>query len=177
MNRILFANVVAIDTNVFQHLLNPQNNPGFHINGLLEHLTKLGTALLVDDQGAIASEYHQQLARRLRNSDDLRNELQLLRYWFLYAPRRRVGVDEHDDLMQAIGSVIEASEHTDRTFVYVAFQQGTALVTNDLRHIVRGTGGGSVLRRDILLGKTIGLRPATARILTSEEAHATLIGS
>lgn len=177
MNHILPANVVAIDTNVFQHLLNPQNNPGFHINGLLGHLAELGTVLLVDAQGVIASEYRQQLARRLRDSDDLRNELQLLRYWFLHAPRKRIGVDEYDDLMQAIGSVIEASEHTDRTFVYVAFQQGTALVTNDLRHIVRGTGSGPELRRDILLGKTIGLRPATARILTSEEAHAALIGS
>ena len=48
-------------------------------------------------------------------------------------------LDENDDLMTAIRDVIiEVSENVDRTFVYVAFQQGTLLISNDLRHIVRG---------------------------------------
>lgn len=172
MNDVLIANLVAIDTNVFQHLLNPQNNPDFHINHLLEHLTILGTSLLVDSQGKIDSEYNQQLARRIRNADDLRNEIQLLRYWVLVAPRLRVSVAEFDPLMRAIRRVIvEDAEDTDRTFVYVAFRQGTVLVTNDRRHIVKGTGSDPTFRRDILLGNTVGLRPETARIMTSEEAH------
>ena len=178
MSDILISNLVAIDTNVFQHLLNPQNNPNSHINHLLEHLIILGTSLLVDSQGTIDSEYSQQLARRIRNADDLRNEIQLLRYWVLVAPRLRVSVTEFDQLMRAIRSVIvEDAEDTDRTFVYVAFRQGTTLVTNDRRHIVRGTGGGSTFRRDILLRKTVGLRPETARIMTSEEAHAAVTAS
>ena len=175
MSGFLTSNLVAIDTNVFQHLLNPQNNPDFHINQLLERLTILGTSLLVDAQGMIASEYNQQLARRIRNADDVRNEIQLLRYWVLEAPRLRVSVTEFDQLMRVIRSVIvEDDEDTDRTFVYVAFRQGTVLVTNDRRHIVKGSGGGSTFRRDILLGKTVGLRPETARIMTSEEARAAL---
>ena len=175
MSEFLTSNLVAIDTNVFQHLLNPQNNPDSHINRLLEHLTILGTSLLVDTQGVIASEYNQQLTRRIRNADDLRNEIQLLRYWVLEAPRLKVSVTEFDQLMRVIRSVIvEDDEDTDRTFVYVAFRQGTVLVTNDRRHIVRRPGGGSTFRRDILLEQTVGLRPETARIMTSEEACAAL---
>ena len=173
MTQLLAQDEMAIDTNVFQHLLNPQDNVDSHINRLLEYLIIQGIALVVDSQGLIAGEYLQQLGRRLGESDDARNEIQILRYWVLYAPRHRVSVDENDDLMKAIYDVIiEVSENVDRTFVYVAFQQGTTLISNDLRHIVRGPGNESEPRRERLLSNTQGLRPKGSEILTSQEAEA-----
>ena len=46
MTQLLTRNEVAIDTNVFQHLLNPQNNVDSHINRLLEYLSERGRLLL-----------------------------------------------------------------------------------------------------------------------------------
>lgn len=173
MTQLLARDEVAIDTNVFQHLLNPQNNVNSHINRLLEYLIRQDTALVVDDQGLIASEYLQQLRRRLGESDDARNEIQILRYWVLNAQRQRVSVDEGDDLMKEIYDVIiEVLENVDRTFVYVALQQGTTLVSNDLRHIVRGPADESEPRRERLLRNTEGLRPEGSQILQSQEAEA-----
>ena len=59
MTQLLVRDEVAIDTNVFQDLLNPQNNACSHINRLLEYLIRERTTLVVDDQGLIASEYLQ----------------------------------------------------------------------------------------------------------------------
>lgn len=176
MNDILASNLIAIDTNVFQHLLNPQNNPGYHINQLLECLKYLGTSLLVDDKGRIFGEYCHQLEPIIRNIDDSRDEKYILRYWINNAPQYRVSVTR-DRLMIQIQNVIIESENTDRTFVYVAFKQGTVLVTNDCIHIVKGPGRGSTFRRDILRKKTAKLCPQTAGIMTSEEAHAAMTAS
>jgi len=52
MTQLLARNEVAIDTNVFQHLLNPQNNVNSHINRLLEYLIGRRTTLVVDEDGA-----------------------------------------------------------------------------------------------------------------------------
>ena len=173
MTQLLTRDEVAIDTNVFQHLLNPQDNTNSHINRLLGYLIERRATLVVDDQGLIAGEYRQQLKRRLGESDDTRNEIQILRYWILHASRHQVPLDENDDLMTAIRDVIvEASENVDRTFVYVAFQQGTVLISNDLRHIVRGPVDEPAPRRARLLSNTEGLRLDGADILTSQEAHA-----
>lgn len=175
MTQLLTRNEVAIDTNVFQHLLNPQNNVDSHINRLLEYLIMQRTILVVDEHGLIADEYKQQLERRLGESNDTRNEIQILRYWILHAQRHRVSVNDNDCLMQAIYAVIfEESENVDRIFVYVAFQQGTTLVSNDLRHIVRGPADESEPRRDRLLNNTAGLRSDDPHILTSQEAHAAI---
>ena len=150
MTQLATQGAVAIDTNVFQHLLNRQDNVDSHINRLLEHLIGERTNLVVDAQGFIASEYKQQLERRLGESDNVRNEIQILRYWILRAQRRQVPVND-DDLMKAICDVIEeVAENVDRTFVYVAFRQGTTLISNDLRHIIRGTRG----RVSVQKGKT-----------------------
>ena len=175
MTQLLTRGEVAIDTNVFQHLLNPQNNTDSHINRLLEYLIRERTTLVVDDQGLIGGEYRQQLKRRLGESDDLRNEIQILRYWILHALRHQVSLDENDDLMTAIRDVIiEVSENVDRTFVYVAFQQGTLLISNDLGHIVRGPADEPAPRRTRLLSNTENLRPDGADILTSQEAYAVI---
>ena len=171
MTTFPFQDAVGIDTNVFQHLLNPQNNIDSHINRLLEYLIKQRTALVVDGGGIIAGEYLQQLQRRLGESSDTRNEIQILRYWVLQAPRYRLPIDETDKLMKAIYQVvIEISENVDRAFVYVAFGQGVTLISNDLRHIVNGPGNESEPRRIRLLNYTKGLHPDGAQILTSQEA-------
>ena len=168
-----FRDAVAIDTNVFQHLLNPQNNPDGHIDELLIYLIRQRAQLLVDDQGDIESEYHQQLLRRIRQANDVRAEIQILRYWVLYADRFQTSIDQSDSLMTAIQQIVhEASEDVDRVFVYVAFRQGTTLISNDRRHIVIGTPEESSPRRERLLIGTAELRPSGARILTSQEAHA-----
>lgn len=173
MTQLLDRDEVAIDTNVFQHLLNPQDNVDSHINRLLEYLIRQGISLVVDGQGLIAGEYLQQLGRRLGESDDVGNEIRILRYWIRQAQRRSVSVNENDALMKAIYNVIiEVSENIDRTFVYVAFQQRAMLISNDLRHIVRGPGNESEPRRERLLSKTQGLRPEGSQILTSLEAEA-----
>ena len=175
MTQLLARNEVAIDTNVFQHLLNPQDNVNSHINRLLEYLIRQRTTLVVDEDGLIADEYKQQFERRLGESNDTRNEIQILRYWVLLAQRHRVPVNDDDELMTRICDIIvEVSENVDRVFVYVAFQQGTTLVSNDLRHIVRGAADESEPRRERLLSSTEGLRPHGADILTSQESHAAI---
>ena len=171
MTKSLSRDEVAIDTNVFQHLLNPQNNIDSHINRLLEQLIRERTTLVMDAQGLVASEYQQQLGRRLGESDNVGNEIQILRYWILRAERHQVPLNDDDDLMKRIYDIItEVSENVDRVFVYVAFQQGTTLISNDLRHIVKGPADESEPRRKRLLSSTEGLRPGGAKILTSQEA-------
>ena len=177
MTKLLARDEVAIDTNVFQHLLNPQNNIDSHINRLLEQLIRERTTLVVDAQGIVASEYQQQLARRLGESDSVGNEIQILRYWILRAQRHQVTVNDDDDLMKRIYDIItEVSENVDRVFVYVAFRRGATLVSNDLRHIVRGPADESEPRRERLLSNTEGLRTNGAQILTSQEACAAIQG-
>ena len=46
-----FQDSVAIDTNVFMHLLNPEQNPDGHIHRLLGFLIEQQTGLLTDEQG------------------------------------------------------------------------------------------------------------------------------
>ena len=170
---------VAIDTNVFEHILNPQENIDYHINGLLSQLQQDNARLVVDSGRRIRGEYNQQLTPIIRNGDDMRNEMQLLRYWILYAPEPDT-VSVHDDrLMTAIRKVIvERSEGVDRIFVYVALKQGKTLITNDRRHIVNGPSRESKqgARRHRLLSDTRRLRPNGANILTSNEAHSQLPG-
>ena len=163
---------VAIDTNVWIHLLNPQDNADSHIDRLLDYLRRRGIALIVDDQGEIEKEYWKSVLPRLQGMDETRNERYLLRYC-LNAPRRTVALNELDDLMKAIARVIcEPDKGIDRTFVYVALRIGRILISNDMRDIVQGHGGETqAWRRDRLLRITEEIRPEGADILTSLEAY------
>lgn len=168
-----FEDAVAIDTNVFVHLLNPQNNQDGHINSLLGYLAEQRIALLVDDGERIAGEYNQQLVEALLGQDD-RDEIYTLRYWVLNAPRQDVPVSGNDALMTAIrGVIVERSETVDRIFVYVALKEGKVLISNDERHIVTGPPreGGQTPRRDRILNNTRRLRPEGADIMSSWEAY------
>ena len=174
MTTPLFRDAVSIDTNIFEHLLNPQNNVNGHINSLLVHLQEQGIALLLDDRNRISGEYYNRIGPKIGQLDDLRNEVFLLRYWILSAPRLNITVDWADPLMKAIRKVIvEQSEAVDCIFVYVALTKGKVLISNDEAHIVIGpaTEHGRPPRRRRLLVNSKRLRPKGAEILNSLEAH------
>ena len=168
-----FQDAAAVDTNVFSHLLNPQNNPDGHINDLLAHLFEQQVALLVDDGGRITGEYERSITPLIQRLDEARNERQILRYWMAFAPSRKVEVSERDDLMAGIEQVISGDAAVDRIFVYVAFKEGKVLISNDERDIVFGSdrGRGYVPRRERLLQNTQDCRPPGADILTAREAY------
>ncbi len=172
-----FQDAVAIDTNVYEHILNPQQNVDYHISELLTYLQDQQLKLIVDDDGRIFGEYLNQLEQLISQSDDVKDEILILRYWILLAPRISVEVTLNDEMMNAIKNVItEVSENVDRIFVYVAFHQGRTLISNDQRHIVVGPPRerGQSERRVRLLRSTRRrrMRPDGADILTSQEAHA-----
>ena len=175
-----FEDYVAIDTNVFEHLLNPQRNTESHINELLSHLQEQEVSLVVDkgggmdNDGRILDEYHNRLEPILRNIDNSRAEMYILRYWTRYVDRISVTVNLTDTLMRAIRNVIPGnSEGVDRIFVYVSFSLGKILISNDETHIVIGAPGerNQPPRRDRLRRSTRRLRPDGADILTSKEAY------
>ena len=175
MMPILFEDYVAIDTNVFLHLLNPQRNTDSHITKLLAHFQTEGITHIVDKKDRIQGEYLGQVGQILRRSDEMGIEGDILRYWVMEAVPLRVPLDLRDDLMQTIsGVIIEPREQVDRIFVYVAFQAGKILISNDVNHIVEGPARerGQFPRRDRLLRRTRGLRPGGVDILTSKEAYA-----
>ena len=173
-----FQDAVGIDTNVFEHLLNKENNNADdHINDLLIHLQQQSIALLVDAGGRIAGEYKHHLDPIVRRADDERNEVYILRYWMTYAHRYEVTVNGSGPLMTAIRGVIrEDSEAVDRIFVYVCLSEGKILVSNDEMHIVIGPARESRLgeRRHRLLRDSRRLRPDGSNILTSLKAHAAI---
>ena len=151
-----FGDCVAIDTNVWVHLLNPQDNVNSYIDRLLDYIRRQGIALIVDDQGEIAREYRNSVSPRYLGMDETRNERYMLRYC-LNAPRRVVTLNELDDLMKSIKSVIyESNKDADQTFVYVALKIGRVLISNDMGDIVRGRGEAQTWRRDRLLRDTEG---------------------
>ena len=166
---------VVIDTNVFLHLLNPLENVDSHITTLLTHLQTQSIVHVVDEGERIQGEYLNQIGQILARSDELGTEGDILRYWMMEATPRRVPLNLQDNLMRAIrGVVVEPSEQVDRILVYVAFQTGSVLISNDETHIVIGPPRelGQRPRRDRLLRGTRRPRPKGADILTSEEAHA-----
>ena len=168
-----FHDAVAIDTNVFIHLLNPQENVDSHINNLLKDLQMLQVNLIVDESSRIQREYRNQIEPIIRKSDDIRDEIYILRYWLLQCPRLTTELVLNDALMTAIkGVIVELDQNVDRILVYVALRQGKALISNDRMNIVVGPPSESSERRQRLLRSTQRFRTGDADILTSLEAHA-----
>ena len=131
---------VAIDTSVFLHLLNPQNNSNNHIERLLVSLQEQNYCLLVDDKGRIDCEYQQKLENSRRLLEDY---AELYRYWFIPDSKKKlVNVEDSDDLMASIESVVidrnGKSAKTDRYFVYVSIKSNEILITNDKRDVICG---------------------------------------
>ena len=172
-----FQDSVAIDTNVFVHLLNPEQNPDGHIHRLLGFLIEQQTVLLIDEQGTIGREYEHNVVPMFRSKSVVGNELYLLAHWMNQDVQVKVNVTRNDDLMRAIQKVIfERPKQADRTFVYVAFKEGSALISNDWTDIVIGPPRETqqTSRRDRLLRTTRKFRPDGAAIMTSQEASDTI---
>ena len=169
----LTCDYVAIDTNVFEHLLNPQENINRHIDELLKTLMIDEVSLIVDEERKIENEYEERVGPIIRNnSDEDIQQLPLLRFWIASQidNRKRVGVS-NNELMRAIRGIIKENEAVDRIFVYVAFTCDRILITNDGRHIIEGSARESSERRKTLLRKTRNYRPnQKSEILSSCEA-------
>jgi hypothetical protein len=130
---------VAIDSNVFVHLLNPRNNADKHIDKVLSVLAMDGIELLVDEHGFIATEYQEKVESLIKKVSDTGPEAYLLRYWMRAELRRKVAVERKGSLWKGVcGVIIENNETTDRCFVCIAFACGLPLVTNDEIHILVG---------------------------------------
>ena len=171
-----FQDAVAIDTNVFVHLKNPEQKPYRHIHHLLGVLIEQEVELLVDYGGFIHDEYQEVIDMVEGNSVDA-DEAYLLQYFMNVDHQRKVAVTRRDRLMTAIWKVIcERDKNPDRTFVYVAFHEGKSLISNDRADIICGPPSERRPRRDRLLRETRRLRPDGADILTSQEAHAAIQG-
>jgi hypothetical protein len=128
------GNEITIDTNVFEHLFNPQNNLDDHIDALLRHLVERRVALCADKGGRMFGEYQQQLSPFFRKSDEGQKVI-WLRYFLILAERTEVTVDFGGALMVSIRKHIPFAESSDRIFVYVAIISDCVLVSNDLGHI------------------------------------------
>src|SRR5690349_6403414 len=72
---------IAIDTNVFVHLTNPQENPDSHIDQMLSHLAKDNPRLCIDSTNKISNEYLEKLGPRIGNSNETGIAIYLLRFW------------------------------------------------------------------------------------------------
>lgn len=128
---------IAIDTNVFVHLTNPQENPDSHIEQMLSHLAKNQTRLCVDSTKKIGNEYEEKLGPRIRDANETGIAVFLLRFWMNPDRRDVIDTDPQDHLMQRIRKTIpEADEHADRAFVYVSCKGDCPLVSNDHVHII-----------------------------------------
>ena len=154
---------LAIDTNIFQHLLNPQMNTNLHIDKVLGYLARSKCMLLVDSTKKIANEYEALVIPIIRNADDTRVQIYLLRYWMNSEIRHEEPLDRQDQLMQQIKRVIYENEHADRAFVYVSCKRDCYLITNDNVHILN--------RRRELLEGTRRHRGTNTDFIDSHQAH------
>lgn len=154
---------VAIDTNIFIHLTNSQENPDSHIDQLLMHLAKSDPRLCVDSTRKIGNEYEEKLGPRIRNESEQNIAIYLIRYWMNDDVRQVVEVDHQGPLMHRIRRVIvEPDEHVDRAFVYVSCQGDCPLITNDNQHILG--------RRGHLRKATKGYRGPNTDFISSRQA-------
>ncbi|MEI7733096.1 MAG: hypothetical protein WCO56_26225 [Verrucomicrobiota bacterium] len=159
---------IAIDTNVFLHLTNPQENPDSHIEQLLIHLAKLNYKLCIDSTKKISNEYEEKLVPMIRNANEIGFVSYLLKLWLNTDIRIEVELDADDQLMRKIREVIrEIDEHADRAFVYVACRGDCYLITNDVIHIIG--------RRRDLRSETRRLRGQTTDFIKSSTAVQLLV--
>lgn len=166
MTESSFLYAIAIDTSVFEHMFNPQENKENHINVLLQHLQEDGVKLLMDKELRVYREYLDRIGHRLGIVSERSNETQLLRYWMSPDSKKEiVTVDWSDDLMNVITDVMTRNTSgADKILVYISFSRGKNLVSNDRQDIV--------CNRDKLKRRAKNICPAsrTSKILESREA-------
>ena len=128
----LTSDYIAIDTNVFEHLMNPEKNKNGHIHKLLGTLTKRKIRLLIDNKRKILGEYNNKIPRYFKKANEAKNERFLLDYFIKNLQQHeKISVNLEDNLMTAIKKIVPENKGADRYFVYVAFKKGRVLVTND----------------------------------------------
>lgn len=132
------GNEIVIDTNVFKHLCDrdAKFNPDGHCSVLLAGLAMRNCVLLIDDAGLFLHEFNAIVKPQFERESEIAGEIAILRYWADPGNYAAKEIDEHKQLMAAIKTVIVENERADRAFVYLAFRNGRALVTNDESHIV-----------------------------------------
>ena len=175
---------IAIDTNVFEHILDPEMNVGNHINELLETLAFDDVSLIVDAERRIQNQYRNRLEEKFNNASEKGNSLYIYKLWFekRMNARKIVHVNLSDDLMVTINGILLRSERVDKILVYVAFKEGRKLVTNDNSDIVNGQPKERNTRRAALKKKTKRIRRRLgvtnnndkSDILDSNQAHQNL---
>jgi len=144
----LTSDWIAIDTNVFEHLMNPQKNTCNHIYKLLTQFIKDKILLLTDNRRKIINEYLQNLPEYLKYKNDRMGEGTLLFHFLKIENHEVIHVDLSDNLMSAIKKIIPEHKKTDRFFVYVAFKRNKIFVTNDRKDIIdEGTKYGERKRK------------------------------
>lgn len=176
----LTTDTIVIDTCVFEHIFNDENNNSDgHIDELLGRLSADSIRLGVDEAKAIFREYDRRLSPRFSNEDDTGNRLTILRYWLSPDNHELIDVDLKGPLHIAIKSVIvERKEKVDRVLVAVACSLGRILVTNDRIHILWGPSRERPTNRrnrlTKLLRATKKFRPGGFDLLNSRGAHGKL---
>lgn len=164
------CNYIVIDTNVFEHLFNPQNNTCNHINILLFSLKENKTKILVDQQNNIIIEYNSRLRERIKNADENHETRTIIRFYLINSENHvKISVNCKEPLMRKIKRIIKrpsTSRKYDRIFVYLALKKHCTLITDDQTDIANQ-------RKSLLKIKTNGHRAKKlgARIYTSEEAY------
>ena len=166
---ILTEDFIAIDTNVFEHLFNPEKNVNNHIWNLIERLYEDKIGLLIDSPGdprkgsRIMGEYDRRLLAYVKPRQEVGAESVLLKIFFENTKLVEVDISQTDKLMVSIKGIIKAKPVTDRYFVYVAFKKERVLVTND--------SGDILSKKKELKHKAKTLRLKGTDILSSQEAY------
>ncbi len=173
MNK-LANDYIAIDTNIFIGLLNPQNNTEDHIEKLLSVLYEDRVYLIVDKGGKIWGEYTTEISNKMRNGYNNPNYNELLRGW-LHPERelKTVDIGQHNEVREAIQRIIGRGNTKDAAFVCVAIVEDRVLVTNDRRDILDGGNKRDARRGQLLeIARKRGSR--SAKIYGSQEAYKNL---
>lgn len=170
------ANEIVIDTNVFRHMCDrdPEFNEDGHCVVLLGKLAAQLCILLVDNAGMFYHEWNSIVASQFNRESEIGGEIAVLKYWADPQFHSVRDVSSTDGLAKVIKGVIRENERFDRAYVYLAYNNGRVLITNDLEHIVRWPKKKpeKALRRDRLLRDAGDYIQSGAAILISREAHA-----
>ena len=157
----------AIDTNLFEHLLNPQENVYAHIDRLLQKMRDIGVMLIIDDKRRILAEYNDRTVPLFKNQGTDSSKRFLIQYWTQECKKYHVPVEHSSELMKKIKKVLPQGEGTDAVFVFVVFRCGGTLLTNDRDDIIDEGSKQDARRRKLL---KIRERDMNSEILTSKEA-------
>ena len=157
----------AIDTNIFEHLLNPQKNVNGHIDILLQKMRDIGVILILDGKHRILDEYNNRTVPLFRNQATDSSKRFLIQYWTQDCKKYQVPVEHSSELMQKIKNALPQGEGTDAVFVFVVFRCGGTLLTNDRDDIIDEGNKPDARRRKLL---KIRERDMNSEILTSKEA-------